>query len=126
MVTSSQAPHHITLATYNTIPLVASEVYHLVTPYDGAYYYNILNLGPCTVYLRADRDPEPGDRETGTLPPFAADNLIAVCCGPQGLRVVAGPPCVAGNGQAPPCSKDDDKDDRPEVCATISVRLVSG
>jgi len=84
-----RASHHVTVATYNTLELTAHHVYHLVTPYAGAYYYNILNLGPAAVYIRADDDPDFDDEESETLPAGHADNLILVPDGPEGLRVMA-------------------------------------
>lgn len=127
---ASRARHVVTISTYNTILLRSLEVYELRTRYCGAVYLNVLNLGPCTVYIRGDRDPEVDDREAETLPPFCADNLILVPDGEAGLRFLAGPPCIEGPGEAPtPC------DGHPSGggggtqlvgSATITVRLVRG
>jgi hypothetical protein len=61
-----------------------------VTPYAGAYYVNILNLGKGAIYIRADQDPDDDDPESEKLPAGHADNLILVPDGPAGLRVLAG------------------------------------
>ena len=88
-----RAMHTVTLATYNTLTLVAWEVYELVAPFAnplaGGYYCSILNLGPGTVYLRETEDPDPNDPATETLPPLVADNLIVTPDSPRGLLVMA-------------------------------------
>lgn len=111
---------NVTIDKLNTITLSDGEVFVLKTKYCGAYYYNILNLGPCTVYIRADHDPAPNDPHSETLPPYCADNLVLVPEGTEGLRFIAGPPCVAGNGLGPPPCKTGAKG----CVATITVRLV--
>ena len=119
---ATRASESVTVATYNTVTLSDDNVYTLVTPFCGPYYFNILNLGPCTVYIRADADPAPGDPKSGALPPYCADNLVLVPDGVKGLRFVAGPPCVAGNGLGPPpCATG-----ATGCVATITVRLVRG
>lgn len=119
---ASRAAESVTVATYNTITLSGGNVFTLKTPYCGAYYFDILNLGPCTVYIRADADPSPNDPQSETLPPFCADNQVLVPDGTVGLRFVAGPPCVAGNGFGPPPCASESKG----CGATITVRLVRG
>ena len=116
------AAQNVTVATYNTVTLSDGNVFTLVTPFCGVFYYNILNLGPCTVYIRADADPAPNDPESETLPPGVADNLVVVPDGTQGLRFVAGAPCVAGNALGPPPCASGAKG----CVATITVRLVRG
>ena len=113
---ATRARHVVTLSTYNTIEMESDHVYELVTPYSGTYAYNVLNLGPCTVYIRADDDPDPDDPESETLPPRHADNGILVPDGPAGLRFVVGPPCE---------DEDGNGDDRPRP-TVITVRLVRG
>lgn len=117
-----RASQSVTVNTYNTITLSNSDVYTLATPFCGAYYYDILNLGPCTVYFRADADPKVNDPQSETLPPYCADNLVLVPDGTQGLRFLAGPPCVPGNGLGPPPCATGAKG----CVATITVRLVRG
>jgi hypothetical protein len=68
------------------------EVIRLVTPFAGPYYYNVLNLGPSTIYIREDADPGPNDEKSVTLPPYTADNLVLIPDGPRGLRLKAGQP----------------------------------
>lgn len=119
---TERAAESATVSTYNTITLSDGDVWTLKTPFCGAYYYNILNLGPCTVYIRADADPSPNDPESEVLPPYCADNLVTVPDGTKGLRFVAGPPCVAGNGMGPPPCATGAKG----CVATITVRLVRG
>jgi len=119
---SPKVAETITLTTFNTITLSDGNVYTVVTPFCGPYYYNILNLGPCTVYYRADADPAVNDPHSVMLPPFAADNLVLVPDGPGGLRFVAGQPCVAGNGLGPPPCATGAKG----CVATITLRLVRG
>lgn len=135
---TSRARHIVTISTYNTILLRGGDIYELRTPYAGPYYYNVLNLGPCTVYIRADRDPDVDDARSETLPPFHADNLIVVPEGTEGLRFLAGPPCAEGAGEAPtPCDDTTRKQVRASGngngggaalvgSATITVRLVRG
>jgi hypothetical protein len=123
--TTSAAPRAaqtITVTTYNTVTLSDNNIYTLVTPYAGPYYLDIFNLGPCTVYFRADADPAVNDPNSEMLPPYAADNLVFVCEGTVGLRFLAGPPCVAGNALGPPpCASG-----AVGCVATITVRLVRG
>lgn len=109
----------VTLGTYNTVALASGGVYYLVTPYAGPYYYNVLNLGPCTVYMRADADPVAGDPLSVTLPPGCADNLVVIPEGTDGLGLVAGPPCIPATGQGS-CAPD------AQDCATVTLRLVRG
>lgn len=115
-------PQKVTIGTYNTITLSNDDVFTLVTPFCGPYYYDVFNLGPCTVYIRADADPAVGDPKSETLPPFCADNLILVPEGTTGLRFIAGPPCAGACGAGfgpPPCATGN------QGCiATITVRLV--
>lgn len=116
----------VTLQTFNTLRLEHEKVYKLVTKFCGAYYVNILNLGPCTVYLRDDGDPAVNDPDSETLPPGSADNLLLVPEGVNGLRVLAGAPCVCEVLQEiadPKCDATE-----PEIGrgATITVRLVRG
>lgn len=108
----------VTLAPLNTVTLAGGEVFTLETKFCGAYHINVMNLGPCTVYYRADADPSPGDPQSATLPPGAADNGILLPDGETGLRFVAGPPCRRGIGP-PNCNGKG-------CVATISVRLVVG
>lgn len=139
MATSSPAAAHvITVQAYNTIKLVNGTLYSLVTPFCGTYFFNILNLGPCTVYLRGDGDPAVNDPASETLPPGAADNLLPVADGVQGIRLIAGPPCTCEVLQE--LHPDPDFDPCKEPCpehkeehevrigkgATITVRLVQG
>ena len=136
----------VTVTTYNTVFLANGEVVQLVTPYSGPYYFNIMNLGPCTVYYADDHDPFPGDSNSSVMPPGGGDNGIFVCCGggdcgdgngggggggggggdhSPGLRVTAGPPCACGPGLGPPqCPPPGGKP--PKCPATITVRLVRG
>ena len=102
----------IVVSTYNSIDLDADDVVLLVTPYSGPYYYNVFNIGPSTVYIRDDRDPDPDDEKSETLPPNCADNLMLIPDGPEGLRLIAGPPNAPGH-IGPPKSK-------------ITMRLVRG
>ena len=116
------SPETITLSTFNTIQLSDGEVFTLVTQYCGAYSINVMNLGPCTVYYRADADPAPGDGQSVMLPPFTADNGVLIPDGTTGLRFVAGAPCRPGNGLGPPPCQTGAKG----CIATITVRLVRG
>ena len=114
MATSAPSPRmerRVVVSTYNTIDIEDGEVVRLVTPYAGPYYYNVLNLGPCTVYMRDDVDPDPDDEKSLTLPPNVADNLVLIPDGPEGLRLKAGAPCTGHVG--PPRSR-------------ITMRLVRG
>lgn len=111
----------VTVASYNTLTFNGDQVYRIVTPYAGPYFYNVMNLGPSTVYIRADQDPTVGDSLSVTLPPFACDNLILVPEGTDGLRFVAGPP-TASSSSAPP-GIPPSPDGRQ---ATITLRLVRG
>lgn len=84
----------VILTDFNTIVLLAGQAYQLVTsqaPPAGAFIYNILNLGPGSIYMRDNQDPAVGDPLSETLPANAADNGIFVGEGTQGLRVLAGP-----------------------------------
>lgn len=112
----------VTVATFNTVTLSDDEVFTLVTPYCGPYYFDIFNLGPCTVYFRGDADPAVNDPQSETLPPYCADNLVLVPEGTVGLRFLAGPPCLAGNGLGPPPCATGAKG----CVATVTVRLVRG
>jgi hypothetical protein len=76
----------ITLEIFNTIELVANDVYELIPPEVGIFSINVANLGPGNIYLRANADPVPNDPHTETLPAGAADNGIQV---PGSLRVLA-------------------------------------
>lgn len=117
----SRADESVTVATFNTIVLSAGNVYNLTPGFCGPYFYDILNLGPCTVYIRADADPSPGDPASETLPPGFADNLVLVD-GVTGLRFLAACPCVAGPGLGPPpCASG-----ATGCVATITVRMVRG
>ena len=116
------AANSVTVTTYNTVTLSDNTVYTLVTQYCGPVYYNVLNLGPCTVYIRADADPAVNDPESEMLPPYSADNLMLIPEGTVGLRFLAGPPCVAGNGLGPPPCATGAKG----CVATITLRLVRG
>lgn len=109
----------VVVSTYNTIELEEHEVVRLVTPYSGPYYYNVLNLGPCTIYIRDDHDPEPGDEKSVTLPPLAADNLVLIPDGPVGLRLKAGPPCIKTKHETA-----EHLDDHPK--SKLTMRLVRG
>jgi hypothetical protein len=122
MGTASLAAQAVTVTTYNTITLSDGNVFTLATAHCGPVYYNILNLGPCTVYIRDDADPAVNDPNSVMLPPLAADNLVLVPEGTTGLRFLAGPPCVAGNGLGPPPCASGAKG----CVATIVVRLVRG
>ena len=119
----------VTVTTFNTVFLGNGEVVMLVAPYSGPYFFNLMNLGPCTVYYAEDHDPAPGDPDSSVLPPGSADNNIVVlsgCSGPpgaEGLRVTAGPPCACGPGLGPPPPSGG----KPPQCpATITVRVVRG
>ena len=119
---ASRVSESVTVATYNTVTLSDDNVFTLVTPHCGPYYYNIYNLGPCTVYIRDDADPTVDDPNSVMLPPYAADNLVLLPEGTTGLRFLAGPPCVAGNGLGPPPCATGAKG----CVATITMRLVRG
>lgn len=121
---ASRAAESVTVATYNTITLSDGNVFTLTTPFCGAYYYNIFNLGPCTVYIRADADPAPGDPQSEMLPPGCADNLVLVPDGTVGLRFLAGPPCVPGFGMGVPYCAGGSTG--AGCSTTITVRLVRG
>ena len=112
----------VTLATFNRITLSGGEVFTLTTGFCGAFYINVMNLGPCTVFYRADADPSVDDPQSIMLPPFAADNSILIPDGIAGLRFIAGQPCAPGNGLGPPPCKSGAKG----CVATITVRLVRG
>jgi hypothetical protein len=116
--------HTVTLKPFNTIHLEHDEVCHLVTAHCGSYAVNILNLGPCTVYIRADADPHVNDPDSETLPPGSADNMLHIPDGPHGLRVIAGAPCVCMVVQD--IDDPDCKAEHPIIGegATITVRLV--
>jgi len=90
--TAPRVTHAVTLATFNTLALTAHHVYHLVTPYAGAYYLNVLNLGPAAIHIRADHDPNITDQESETLHAGHADNGILVPDGREGLRILAALP----------------------------------
>ena len=109
---SPRAERRVVVSTYNSIDLDDNDVVRLVTPYSGPYYYNILNVGPSTVYMRDDEDPDPDDEKSLTLPPNTADNLVLIPDGPEGLRLIAGPPSSPGH-VGPPTSK-------------VTMRLVRG
>lgn len=106
------------VTTYNSIVVANGDIVILRTEYEGPYYYNILNTGPCSVYLRDDADPGYNDPHTERLPPGAADNLIVIPQGSIGLRCLAGGPCMPGAG---PCAGDG-----TGCTVTLSVRLVRG
>jgi hypothetical protein len=76
----------IQLDRFNTVNLVANTVYELTPPEPNIHSLNLLNLGPGTVYLRANADPSPGDQQSATVPPGALDNAIHT---PSTLRVIA-------------------------------------
>ena len=122
------APHTKTIQSMNTFQLEHGEVYHLVVEYCGAYHVNILNLGPCTIYIREDADPVINDPMTETLPPGTADNQVLVANGPAGIRVLAGPPCACEILQRLDESGCEITEPRPLIGrgASISVRLVRG
>lgn len=117
-----RAAETVTVGSYNTFTLSDGEILTVVTAFCGPFYYNILNLGPCTVYIRGDADPAANDPQSETLPPFCADNLVLVPDGTKGLRFVAGPPCVPGNGMGPPPCASGARG----CVATITIRLVRG
>ena len=82
----------VTLTTFNTIQLPAGTVTTLVTSVARPapqVYYNILNLGPSTVYFRANADPSATDPQSETLPAGLADNGVLVPDGTVGLRFLA-------------------------------------
>jgi hypothetical protein len=116
------APEIITLTTFNTVTLSGGEVFTLATGFCGAFYVHVMNLGPCTVFYRADADPFVDDPQSVMLPPGAADNGILIPDGMQGLRFLAGPRCAPGNGFGPPPCKSGAKG----CVATITLRLVRG
>ena len=89
---SPRAHHVVVVHTYNTLKLDPDDVYEIRTPYAGPYYYNVMNLGLGTVYIREDADPDPDDAEVETLPAGHADNLILVPDGSAGLRFLAEAP----------------------------------
>jgi hypothetical protein len=75
------------LSGYNTVSLTANTPLRLVAAVSGHYYMNILNLGPGTLYYKADGDPTVGDPSSLTLPPNMSDNQVDVT-GTQGLGVI--------------------------------------
>jgi hypothetical protein len=91
----------VVIGTFNTIQLAPGEVVRCVTSWPAVSYFNIFNLGPCTLYYRDDADPSPTDSRSLTLPPMSADNLVQVPDGPTGLRFTSGPPCVEGFDEEP-------------------------
>ena len=92
--TSPRSERLFVVESYNTIDIADGEVVRVRTPWSGNYYYQLLNLGPCTVYYREGREPYPGDEYSVTLPPFTADNLVVIPDGPDGLLIMAGPLCA--------------------------------
>jgi hypothetical protein len=83
-------PQHasIQLERFNTVALDGNTVYELVPPEPNVHLLNLVNLGPGSVYVRANADPSPGDPHSETLPKGALDNQIHT---PGTLRVVADP-----------------------------------
>jgi hypothetical protein len=86
--TEPRAVTTVTLAEMNTLFLDANQVYRLVAPTYGRYYYWVANFGPGALSLRTDADPFPGDPASETLPAMTADNQIPVWQGLRGLGVV--------------------------------------
>jgi hypothetical protein len=78
----------VTLYTFNTVALDQDVVYRLVPRASGTYYIDLLNLGPGTLYIRADGDPAPDDPQSETLPAMQYDNEIPVD-GVKGLRILS-------------------------------------
>lgn len=82
---------------FATVVIAAGNVAQVITSAGpaplgpGPVYYNVLNLGPDSVYLRQGADPVVGDPNSETLPPDAADNGIFVANAQEGLRILAGP-----------------------------------
>lgn len=76
------------IAAGNVVQLVSSAGPAPLGP--GPVYYNLLNLGPDSVYLRQGADPIVGNPNSETLPAMAADNMILVANAQEGLRVRAG------------------------------------
>jgi len=118
----------LVLGTYNTFVLMAGHVYALATEFCGAYYYHVLNLGPCTLYI-AEQDPEVLGERSEIIPPFTSDNLILVPDGPEGLQFLAGPPSLKPPWTPRVCG-DEPPPEPPEDAliqyAVVTVRLVRG
>lgn len=81
---------NVQLYNFNTIPVTAGTVYRLVTrDPTRLVYFNLLNLGPGTLYYRAVGDPAVNDPQSAVLPALAADNQIPIYDGARGLGVLA-------------------------------------
>lgn len=88
---ASAAVEVILLATYNTIPISAGQVYQLVasaSPGAGPFYYNVLNLGSGYVYFSDSEAPVAGDQNTMGLPPNFAYNGMFIGEGTRGVYVL--------------------------------------
>jgi FtsP/CotA-like multicopper oxidase with cupredoxin domain len=102
----------VVLSTFNTISIAPGEVVLCVTQFPGLHYYNVMNLGPCTLYYRDDVNPGSTDARSLTLPPSTADNLVIIPNGPVGLRFMTDGPCVESFADDP--------------VTTMTLRLVRG
>lgn len=122
------SPLSLAVGSTNTFQLAGDTIYTLVSEYCGSYSIDMLNLGPCTVYLRYGADPAVNDPASLTLPFGSAYNGFRIPDGTVGLRATTGPPCVWQALQPVP------PDPNLEPCesqlvpfidsgATISVRL---
>jgi len=78
----------LTLQEFNTFNLTANTVYRLITTLHGNYNYWVMNLGPGTLFLRANGDPSINNAQSETLPALVADNQIPIADGLRGLGVI--------------------------------------
>lgn len=80
----------VTLKPYNTVTLAATTVYQLVGPGGAGQILNIINLGPGSLYIRADADPSVGDANSFQVPASNTQLLsFPVIRGSNGLRVIS-------------------------------------
>ena len=77
----------VTLYTFNTLTVVANRADRMITPNPGKYWINIMNLGPGSVWLRADAPPAVSDPRSEELLPMTADNQISID-GSRGLGII--------------------------------------
>ncbi|HEY6369857.1 MAG TPA: hypothetical protein VIX37_04715 [Candidatus Sulfotelmatobacter sp.] len=80
------APVDIHLEMFNTFALLPGDIYTLIPPDTGVHQINIANLGPGTIYVRADADPFVDDPYSERLMAGWFDNDIPI---PVSLRVLA-------------------------------------
>lgn len=81
----------VVLTTYNTVTVPAGTVCQLVTSMNlpaGPFYYNILNMGPGSVYIAYGEPVAAGAPNVETLPANYADNGIFVGEGSAGIYVL--------------------------------------